>query len=903
MADRLYIDFETRSTADLKKTGAWRYAEDPSTGVFCMAWAFNNEPTDIWIEGQPLPDRIRQHVEDGGEVHAWNAMFELAIWTRICAPRFGWPKLFISQMRDTMAAAAYWGLPLSLDMAAQASGARVQKDSAGHKLMQKLCKPRQGGTWWHEDDPSLLPGLYRYCENDVDTERAIAATIPDLPDAEQRVWEADMTINMRGVMLDMRLVNKLKAFTDWEKTELDKRMNQLTNGRATACTQTARILAFVQENNPHVTSLTKEAVEEALSGTLTPVAREVLELRQASAKSSTSKLNAMLACVCADGRVRGLLQYYGANRTGRWAGRLVQVQNLPRPTTKRVSEIIDMVLDDATPDEVGLFINPLDAVASIIRGCFAATPGKKFFQQDLSQIEARVVAWLSGQDDILDVFARGEDVYVYTAQKMGSNDRQLGKVLVLACISEGELVLTEKHGLVPIEKITTEMRVWDGVEWVSHDGVVCRGEKEVIEYDGLIATHDHIVWTEDGRQISFGRAASQVVRLARTACGGTPLRYVEGVERGIREEERLSFPALPVHSLRHGKAGVLGQPAAWKDERLSLPVEERAACSSHPGTPAENLQMFDGCQEPLHEPQAQTLGELRRQGHSVSVQYCDGSHVLGGPQSREAPAENVSRQDRQQRTLCSGKSAVGNPEPADAELPQARRVKVYDIVNAGPRHRFTVSGRLVHNCGFGMGWSKFQATARTYRLYLADDEAETAVLRWRKQNPAIVSYWKTAQEACVWAIRNPGRKMAIGPKGRQVIVGVSNVGRTRGHLLVQLPSGRYLVYRDARLEQGKYGPEITYMGVNQYTRKWERLRTYGGKLVENWTQAVARDVQAEATVNIEAQIPGLVMSVHDELINENDDASGMAAIMNTPPVWAGGLPVTSDGWVGDRYRK
>ncbi|MFQ0815741.1 hypothetical protein AVM02_07465 [Brucella anthropi] len=638
MADRLYIDFETRSTADLKKTGAWRYAEDPSTGVFCMAWAFNNEPTDIWIEGQPLPDRIRQHVKVGGEVHAWNAMFELAIWTRICAPRFGWPKLFISQMRDTMAAAAYWGLPLSLDMAAQASGARVQKDSAGHKLMQKLCKPRQGGTWWHEDDPSLLPGLYRYCENDVDTERAIAATIPDLPDAEQRVWEADMTINMRGVMLDMRLVNKLKAFTDWEKTELDKRMNQLTNGRATACTQTARILAFVQENNPHVTSLTKEAVEEALSGTLTPVAREVLELRQASAKSSTSKLNAMLTCVCADGRVRGLLQYYGANRTGRWAGRLVQVQNLPRPTTKRVSEIIDMVLADATPDEVGLFINPLDAVASIIRGCFAAAPGKKFFQQDLSQIEARVVAWLSGQDDILDVFARGEDVYVYTAQKMGSNDRQLGKVLVLAC-------------------------------------------------------------------------------------------------------------------------------------------------------------------------------------------------------------------------------------------------------------------------GFGMGWSKFQDTARTYRLYLSADEALDAVTVWRQNNPAIVSYWKTAQEACVWAIRNPGRKMAIGPKGRQIVVGVSDVGRTRGHLLVQLPSGRYLVYRNARLEQGKYGPEITYMGVNQYSRKWERLRTYGGKLVENWTQAVARDVQAEATVNIEAQIPGLVMSVHDELINENEDASGMAAIMNTPPVWAGGLPVTSDGWVGDRYRK
>ncbi len=638
MSDKLHIDLETFSAAELKKTGAWRYAEDPSTGVFCMAYAFNDEPADIWKEGDPLPIRIRQHVEAGGEVHAWNAMFELAIWTRICATRFGWPQLFISQLRDTMAAAAYWGLPLSLDMAAHASGARVRKDALGSKLMLKLSKPRKGGTWWHQDDPSLLPGLYDYCRNDVDAERAIAATIPELPPSEQRVWEADMTINMRGVMLDMNLVNKLKTFTDWEKAELDRQMDRITCGEATACTQTSRILAFVQKNNPHVTSLTKEAVDAALAGPLTPVAREVLELRQAAAKSSTSKLNAMLACVCADGRVRGLLQYYGANRTGRWAGRLVQVQNLPRPTTKRVPQLIRMVLDGATPDEVGLFINPLDAVASIIRGCFTAAPGKKFFQQDLSQIEARVVAWLSGQDDILDVFARGEDVYVYTANKMGSNDRQLGKVLVLAC-------------------------------------------------------------------------------------------------------------------------------------------------------------------------------------------------------------------------------------------------------------------------GFGMGWPKFQATARTYRLFLSDDQAQEAVTVWRQNNPAVVSYWKSAQEACVWAIRNPGRRIVIGPKGRQVTIGLSATGRTRGHLLVKLPSGRYLVYRDAKLEQGQYGPEITYMGVNQYTRKWERLRTYGGKLVENWTQAVARDVQAEATVNIETQIPGIVMSVHDELINENDDASGMAAIMNAPPSWAVGLPVTSDGWIGERYRK
>jgi len=638
MSDKLYIDLETRSAADLKKTGAWRYAEDPSTGVFCMAYAFNDEPTEIWIEGAPLPLSIINHVKDGGEVHAWNAMFEFAIWKRICEPKLGWPELKISQVRDTMAAAAYWGLPLSLDMAGRASGARILKDVQGGKVMLKLCKPRKDGTWWHEADPSLLPTLYAYCKNDVDTERAITATIPDLPASEQKVWEADMKINMRGVQLDMNLVRRLQVFTAWEKTELDKRMERLTAGAATACTQTARILAFVQENNPHVTSLAKGELEEYLAGKLTPVAREVLELRQAAAKSSTSKLNAMLACACKDGRVRGMLQYYGASRTGRWAGRLVQLQNLPRPTTKRVKEMIELVMQGASPDEIGVFINPLDAVASIIRGCFVPAKGKKFFQQDLSQIEARVIAWLAGQDDILAVFARGEDVYTYAAKKNGSNDRQLGKVMTL----------------------------------------------------GL---------------------------------------------------------------------------------------------------------------------------------------------------------------------------------------------------------------------GFGMGANKFIDAAKTYGLTLDPMAAQDAVSSWRENNPAIVRYWKMLQDACVWAIRNPGRHMSVGPQGRHVTIGLSATGRTKGHMLIKLPSGRYLVYRDAALEQGQCGPEITYMGVNQYTRKWERLRTYGGKIAENITQAVARDVQAEATVNIETKIPGIVMSVHDELINENEDASGMEAIMNTPPVWAKGLPVASDGWVGDRYRK
>jgi DNA polymerase len=341
-----------------------------------------------------------------------------------------------------------------------------------------------------------------------------------------------------------------------------------------------------------------------------------------------------------DGRIRFLVQYYGAGRTGRWAGRGAQIQNYPRPTVKQIGVAIKHVKDGAGADTLSFMFGPtLEVVSTALRGCFIASPGKKLVVCDFSQIEARVVCWLAGQQDILDVFASGQDVYVFTAARIGSKDRQLGKVAVL----------------------------------------------------GL---------------------------------------------------------------------------------------------------------------------------------------------------------------------------------------------------------------------GYGMGADKFVEAALVYGIVLTPYKAQEVVYAWRGANGFIVRFWHNCDRAARRVISSPGVKVNAGRV--QFSMGQGDLA---GCMLIRLPSGRQLVYRNARLVVHDGRESITYDGVNQYTRKWEAVRTYGGKLVENITQAVARDLMADApSPASEKQLKELHI-LHDEAVGEAPEADAkakfdaMRAIMANPPAWADGLPLGGEGFIADRYGK
>ena len=414
----LSIDFETRATVDLRKAGIYRYAEDPNTDIWCMAWAFDDEEVEIWtpsrtfmhdglpgVEDNPLPERIVEHIKAGGEIRAWNAAFERIIWREIMVKRYGAPEVKIEQWVDTAAEAAAMSLPRGLDEAAQVTGVPFKKDQDGYGLMLRMTRPRKfltDGTpvWWNV--PERLERLYEYCKQDVRVERAIAKVMHRLTPLEREHYLETERANDRGIYLDQELVLAAISVADEGSQRANYALAELTGGAATEVTKVQGIKDWMRMQGHDVDSLDKASIRDMLTSDLAPTVRDVLELRAEAGRSSLAKLNSMTACVCSDGAMHGLMLYHGAS-TGRWTGKLVQPHNFPRGEVERIEEYIDYVLAE-NYDAIDLFYPPPVVISSMLRLMMVARPGHDFIAGDYSAIEARVLNWLAGQQDMVDLF-------------------------------------------------------------------------------------------------------------------------------------------------------------------------------------------------------------------------------------------------------------------------------------------------------------------------------------------------------------------------------------------------------------------------------------------------------------------------------------------------------------------
>lgn len=453
----LSIDIETRSSADIGKTGLYRYAQDKDFGILLFAYKLDEGPVEIVdLEcGEEIPDQVIRYLEDPSVIkHAYNAAFE---W--YCLNQAGY-RTPLAQWKCTMVHGLYCGYTAGLDATGKAIGLPQdkQKLTTGKALIRYFCVPckptkSNGGRTWNlpRHAPEKWKLFKEYCVQDVVTENAILERLDafPVPEMEERLWQMDVRMNAFGVRVDTGLISgalTIDGISTQELTDEAVGVTGLSNPNSTS-----QLLKWLAEQGVQMDNLQKATVEEILAQeTLPQNVRRILEIRQQLGKTSVKKYTAMETAKCEDDRIRGLTQFYGANRTGRWAGRLVQLQNLPRNYLKTLDYARNLVKAQNYEGIRLLYGNVPDTLSQLIRTAFIPSEGHKFVVADFSAIEARVIAWLAGEQWVNEVFATHGKIYEATASQMfhvpiekivkGNPEyslRQKGKVATLALGYQG----------------------------------------------------------------------------------------------------------------------------------------------------------------------------------------------------------------------------------------------------------------------------------------------------------------------------------------------------------------------------------------------------------------------------------------------------------------------------------
>lgn len=442
----LSIDIETYSDVDLTKCGVYAYSDSPNFEILLFAYAFDEEPTRITdlACGEKLPQKVLDALEDPAITKAaFNAQFE-----RTCISRYLGRRLSPNGWQCTAVQSAMLALPLSLDNVGEVLDIQRKKLKEGTDLVRFFsmpCKPTKanGGRTRNrpEDAPEKWERFKTYCIRDVDAEREIRQKLWKfpIPESEMELYRMDQEINDRGILVDQQLVENAVLCDNQYRQMVSARAYELTG--LSNPNSPAQIKGWLAEHGVEAEKLDKKTVKGLISETDGEVL-EVLKLRLLMAKTSVKKYEAIERSVCSDGRVHGLLQFYGANRTGRWAGRLVQVQNLPQNHIPDLELARSLVKEQRFEDLDLLYDSTPEVLSELIRTAFVPKPGCRFIVADFSAIEARVLAWFAGEQWRLDTFVEGGDIYCASASKMfgvpvikhGVNGhlRQKGKIAELA---------------------------------------------------------------------------------------------------------------------------------------------------------------------------------------------------------------------------------------------------------------------------------------------------------------------------------------------------------------------------------------------------------------------------------------------------------------------------------------
>ena len=594
----LSIDIETFSSADLSRSGVYRYAEAPDFRVLLFGYQADDGPLCVvdLESGEALPPAVLSALLDDSVVKwAFNAAFE-----RVCLSRYlrdlGLvpPGGFLSpsSWRCSMVWCAYLGFPLSLAAAGAALGLEKQKLTEGKKLIRFFSCPvppsllnGQGNRNLPWSDPEKWKEFTEYNRRDVETECGIKEKLGKYP-VPERIWEqyaADQAINDRGIRVDLSLVSGAVALDEESRAVLADELQKLTS--LANPNSVSQIRQWLSDHGTEVRDLSKKQVRELLLSADEEV-RPVLLLRQQLAKSSVKKYQAMADTICADGRIRGMFQFYGANRSGRWAGRGVQLQNLPQNHLPDLASARELVVRRDGETLTLLYDSVPDVLSELIRTAFVPAPGKKFIVADFSAIEARIIAWLAGESWRSEVFAAGGDIYCASASRMfgvpvekhGINGhlRQKGKVAELALGYGGGVGALKSMGAlengVPESELQPLVEAWRAASpnivrlWWNVDAAVKTAvrEKRKVDLFSLAVKRESgmlFIHLPSGRCLAYVRP-----RIGENCFGGESVSYM-GMGAGRKWERIESYGPKFVENIVQGIARDLLAEAMLRLER------------------------------------------------------------------------------------------------------------------------------------------------------------------------------------------------------------------------------------------------------------------------------------------------------------------------------------------------
>ena len=574
MNHRLHVDIETYSDVDIKKAGLYKYVQSPAFDILLIAWALDDGPVAVIDLAEPdgfteggLREFLRWLYDRETALLAYNAAFEhycFNEWIRRnrdrLRPLTDYPVNAIpaGDWRCVMAHSMYCGYPAGLAAVGDAMGLPLDKKklSIGEALIRVFCVPHAPDMMnpepWRmqpKHDPEKWLLFKSYCMQDVETEREIENRLAawPMPLREEKLWRLTTEGNARGVMMDMGLVRSAIAIGEAEQAGMMAEAREITG--LDNPNSAPQLMRWLRGQGIEAPDLTKATVAELLAGNLPEDVRRVLELRQKMAKTSTKKYDAIAEAACDDGRVRGLMMYYGASRSGRWAGRIVQPQNLPQNHLENL-DYARRLAKAGDGELLALSYGSIpDALSQLIRTAFIPRPGCRFAIADYSAIEARVVAWLAGESWVLEAFKAGKDIYCATASQMfgvpvekhGANShlRQRGKVAVLALgYGGGESALEAMGALkmgIPEEDLEEIKK-----KWRSANPAICRF------WTACEAAAVKAVRTGEWQAVTIGGGAI-VFRLEKDGSSSQKFLTVE------LPAERKLFYADPV--LKAGKRG------------------------------------------------------------------------------------------------------------------------------------------------------------------------------------------------------------------------------------------------------------------------------------------------------------------------------------------------------------